>query len=584
VAASADRGADGAAAGTGAVPTDASTARKGELAGILVVLVVQLVSFLAMAEWRLIDGDEGLYLAAARLMMEGRTPYTEFYWPQFPLVPLAYGVWSAVVGEGWFAGRALSAILASGTGTILFLLAGRRFGARRWGAVAVGIYLACGLTFAWQPLVKTYALTTFLLVAGFAVLSPLGLQRVSPRARALLAGGLVGAAVAARLLVAPCLVVFVVAAACQERTPRARLTAALAFALGAGLGLLPLLPHLLGHPDEFVYATLLSHADRNAAGVAIGDAGQKLAVATKIFGLAPFLYAHPRGFQVCESAQTATLALAVAGVVLGSLRRRRWPALAVWIVLALSGANLLPTPTFVQYFTTAVPFAALLAVEIVHAHWARRAVRFGALAFGLIFLTAAPFEIWRTCVSGHDVPVLSPDEPRGNWHLTTMREVARAVDALARPGEPVLAMWPGNLIGARAAIVPGFENQNTFAAALHQPFAQRRRFRLASFGDFLAEVASREHRLVIAGNYWDRPDARDFLAAQGYRRRQTFPGSDIELWLRDDTVTRLRPRSPRPRADRPRSRPADEPRRRGPSAARRWRRPAPPRRRGESPA
>jgi hypothetical protein len=60
---------------------------------LMLVLVFCTCFFLFIARHRLIDGDEGFYLMASRLVLEHKTPYLDFLYTQAPLLPYAYGHW-----------------------------------------------------------------------------------------------------------------------------------------------------------------------------------------------------------------------------------------------------------------------------------------------------------------------------------------------------------------------------------------------------------------------------------------------------------------------------------------------------------
>lgn len=51
--------------------------------------------FVPMGMFRLVDGDEGAYLLAARLVMEGKLLYHDFFYAQTPVIPYLYGSWIA---------------------------------------------------------------------------------------------------------------------------------------------------------------------------------------------------------------------------------------------------------------------------------------------------------------------------------------------------------------------------------------------------------------------------------------------------------------------------------------------------------
>ena len=58
---------------------------------------------------RLIDGDEGFYATAARLVWQGKTPYRDFFFQQAPLLPYLYSWIWAIYPDSLLAMRLLSA-------------------------------------------------------------------------------------------------------------------------------------------------------------------------------------------------------------------------------------------------------------------------------------------------------------------------------------------------------------------------------------------------------------------------------------------------------------------------------------------
>lgn len=92
------------------------------------VILFQAAVFLPMAVFRLVDADEGFYAYAARSVMHGALPYSDFFYTQMPALPYVYGPWSAPWGHSWYAARTLSAVLAVAVGVLLFRHAARRRG------------------------------------------------------------------------------------------------------------------------------------------------------------------------------------------------------------------------------------------------------------------------------------------------------------------------------------------------------------------------------------------------------------------------------------------------------------------------
>ena len=87
---------------------------------IMLVLVFFTCFFLFIARHRLIDGDEGFYLMASRLVLEHKAPYLDFLYTQAPLLPYAYGLWMKLFGISWFSARSLSAMLTTILGLLIY--------------------------------------------------------------------------------------------------------------------------------------------------------------------------------------------------------------------------------------------------------------------------------------------------------------------------------------------------------------------------------------------------------------------------------------------------------------------------------
>lgn len=84
---------------------------KGKALPFTVVTLLSLM-YLAwlvhFAQVRPIDGDEGFYATAARLVWEGKTPYRDFFFQQAPLLPYLYSWIWAICPHSLLAMRYLS--------------------------------------------------------------------------------------------------------------------------------------------------------------------------------------------------------------------------------------------------------------------------------------------------------------------------------------------------------------------------------------------------------------------------------------------------------------------------------------------
>src|SRR5689334_11737193 len=92
--------------------------RRGMLL-LVIVFASELFFFTAVAWHRFVDGDEGFYLLASRLVLEHKKPYVDFFYTQAPLLPYVYGIWDKLAGVTWTSAKLLSALLTAGLGTLV---------------------------------------------------------------------------------------------------------------------------------------------------------------------------------------------------------------------------------------------------------------------------------------------------------------------------------------------------------------------------------------------------------------------------------------------------------------------------------
>src|SRR5450759_4668308 len=137
---------------------------------LIAVFLVQLIPFLAVARHRLIDGDEGFYLMASRLVFEHRVPYRDFFFTQMPLLPYVYGLWMQIAGRSWVSARIFSGILVALLGTILFAYICQETKKPAAGLLAVVLFTSSTLVFAWFTVVKTFALAGIFLFLAFLLM------------------------------------------------------------------------------------------------------------------------------------------------------------------------------------------------------------------------------------------------------------------------------------------------------------------------------------------------------------------------------------------------------------------------------
>src|SRR5262245_56394774 len=96
------------------------------IAGLVAAIAILAVAFVWASLVRFIDRDEGFYLLGARVVLECKLPYRDFFYTQTFLVPYLYAVPFAIAGRSWTVARLFTAGLAIGIGVGLYADVKRR--------------------------------------------------------------------------------------------------------------------------------------------------------------------------------------------------------------------------------------------------------------------------------------------------------------------------------------------------------------------------------------------------------------------------------------------------------------------------
>lgn len=464
------------------VETSATPHRAGLLARLVslsrldaVALAAPLAVFVPVALLRSVDGDEGSYLLASKLAVDGRVPYHDFIYPQMPLLPYVYGVWSAIAGESWEAARLLSALLASAVAWLVYAFCARRFG-RPLALLGLGLLLSTSLAFGWLTTVKTYALSTLALFAAFMLVERTGRGRTWGWAAA---GALVGLAVDTRLMFAAAVPAFAWAAWRQRRPAW--------FAGGLALGLTPVFVLFAWDPSRFLFDNLEAQGTRSSSGL-VGDFPQKLRIAANLLG-----YGETEGV---VGPQSLLLVLAIVAAAAAALALRRRLPLALGIAALLALASFFPTPTYPQYFCVTIPFVVVAVIESLPRLWARVGLVTDRPLRLVVVSVAVAWAVTYGVLAGIDVHRYATDRPY-DARLSTVSRVAAAIDAGTRPGEEVLSSWPGYLFGTHARPVPGMENDFSPRNASTISAEKAHRYRMATIGDVEDWLRNRRTDVVV---------------------------------------------------------------------------------------
>ncbi|HLI64011.1 MAG TPA: hypothetical protein VKV05_11460 [Terriglobales bacterium] len=503
----------------------ASTTRSRPWGWLTCIFVLQLSFFSFLSLHRFIDGDEGFYLLASRLVLLHKRPYLDFFYTQAPLLPYVYGLGMKLAGVTWVSGRLLAALFTAVLGTMLCQHVHLQTGNWRAGLLVVVLFATTTLIFAWFPVVKAFSLAGVFLFAAYVVVSSCQ-NRPLPWPAAL-AGLLFGLSVDTRsylLLLTPLFLYHIY----RNYEAKARKTSLLWFVVGLLVANLPAFYFFLLSPRVFLFNNLGFHAIRSGNGL-VALWGQKLVtIVVALLGSK-----EGNGIQ-------ATLLLVISLAFVSSLHDRSYPPrFAFQLAVAIAFISLLPTPVLIQYFCLCIPFLLVSTVcvanELLLELRARRTKWLAIIGFtliaGLYFAASIP-DFQKYFVTGGFVP-----DP-ADWSLQRVGEISRAIDQTTSPGEPVASFWPGDVFQTHAISFPGFENDFGLPISEALTSEQRTRFHLLSPGEIQSDFAAHQPRVVVLRQeVFSPPDKphianifRGFLAAQGYRVVRSIGGVSIYVY------------------------------------------------------
>lgn len=511
--------------------TSASAFQANSLVTYGAVGILLASMFVPMSLFRLIDADEGTYLLVSKLVMDGKLPYHDFFYPQMPLLPYVYGLWMTVFGPSWYAARLLSSFFAITLGLLLYHHVIRQTHERALGLLAIVLFTFSSLVLEWYSVVKPYAFSTLMLFSAYAVL----FSRFA-RWKYFFSGLLLGLAVDARLYLVAVVPAIVFEAFRREATPRARCAQLARFGIGLIIALLPNEFFFLIDPDTYMFNIIGVHAIRSGPDQGlVANISQKVSLALQMLGINST--DGVTGFQL-----TCLLVLNVALVVSCLMLREQLP-LAVVITALLVLASLLPTPTYAQYFCIVVPFLVVNATLLIarlgygaappRADGARRTLNHLLVSLVVLYVLASPFDVYRYIRAGDGVPGVYTHRNAINWRIGTIREVSRLIDQEAREATDVaLSWWPGYFIESKTSILPKLENH---IARLLSPMLSRAelaKYNFMSNDELLSNIVERRVPIVVLGNwvFAAKPLYREALLHSGYVLTQTIGDTEIYRW------------------------------------------------------
>jgi hypothetical protein len=467
---------------------------------ITVVIAASILYALGMiyyANVRPLDGDEGFYTTAARLVSEGKLPYRDFFYQQAPLLPYLYScVWS-VCPRSLVAMRVLSALC----GSIAVLLwglwcfaFGRRFSVKA-GLATFAVVLMNPYSISWNVVVKTFAFANLFMT--IATLSLYLALRFSQLRWFFVAGVALGACASVRSFYGPLLfVVFVWLLWQKPKGLQASHSAAAIFLAGCVLGLLPMIVSFLRDPAAFLFNNLgYHHLD---AGY-MWD-GTRLIEGYRSVGHTALVYFATIAVRLIGFHPYFTIELIIGVMGIVSIRKLRhsfaspyqpqdylYFQIALLMLFAYTVVALLPFPPYDQYFDSPlVPLVVPFVMEGIRL--ISRTSRNRVVALVLVLALLCLPEVRHETRENSWDPV---------WRVPIYRQVSQTIADNSRPEDIVMSFWPGFVFESGRQYFSGLEDHFAFRVISELTPQERTHYHIIAHDRILQAVANREASLLV---------------------------------------------------------------------------------------
>ncbi len=470
------------------------------VAVVFTLSLLYLCGILYYAGRRPIDGDEGFYTSAARLVWEDKTPYKDFFFQQAPLLPYLYSWIWAVHPRSLIAMRMLSAVCG---GLEVMLMGFALVSAKRLPAkVALAAFAAVLLnpySVSWNVVVKTFAVANLLMTVSTICLY-IALRSGSLR-WFLTAGAALGGCVSTRSLYGLLIPAVFLGMLYQEfRRSQRSYAKSLTFLAGSIAGGMPMLISFARDPQAFVFNNITYH--HFDVGYMISGSGI-ITEGYQSVGHVAFIYFAMIGVRllILHPYFTIQLALAIAGIFsLRKMRRRNETSfnpytesdycyfqLAFLMLVVYLITVLLPFPPYDQHFVS--PLVALLIPFV--AEGLRVTILAGTkrtVALALIVPLLCIIEIGRESAQNSGHPI---------WQLSSYREVTKIIEANSSQNDVVMSFWPGYVFESGRRYFPGLEDHFVYRIMNKISPEERARYHVVSKDQIMRAITRREMGLLV---------------------------------------------------------------------------------------
>jgi len=464
--------------------------------GVGLASLLYLLGLLYYSQVRAVDGDEGYYITAARLVWEGKLPYRDFAYPQAPLLPYVYSWIWGVHPRSLLAMRLFSVVCGAIAVSLwgVALLSVKKL-PPKVALATFAIVLLNPYWVSWNVVVKTFAVAN--LLATIAVIC-LYLALHTGRTKWFFIAALaLGACACVRglYLLLPAAVLFCLFyLECRAR--ELTFPKSLAFLAGAVCGMLPMVFSFVGDPRAFLFNNVQYHHLLFSQATLRYTIHMYLLLIFNLFY--PFRTMAAHYF-------TVEMVLAILGG-LSFLKLCKTQAapydgkdylflrltfLMLVVYLVTIGMSLIPAPD--QYFNSPLlPFLIPFIAEGIRVTF--RSSTKWVLTLAILMPIFSFYEVKTGAVEWAGYPWAA---------LASYQRVTQAIEANSNPEDVVLSLWPGYVFESGRQYFQGAEDHFNYAIAKRISPEARSRYHVIFSDEITQAVSSRAVTLLVTDpNIW----------------------------------------------------------------------------------
>ena len=466
-----------------------------------IAIVLLLVYFYILCvDLRFITGDEGYFAYASKAILEGKTPYKDFFYPQAFLYPYFLAIWSHVLGESWQVLRLFSAVVATLIGYLIFDIIKKK---RNVVCAIVGLllYVTSDLVIGYFTVIKNYSLAIFFLLLALRI------YESKYKYKYFIIGLLLSIVFQIRSYLIVCELPFIYLILKYNPNNTYKKNLLLLF-LGNLIGILPTLYIVFKYFDEFVFNNLTYHSLRNREGLVTG-VHQKFNSLCSIF----------TGVKNTGDISIQLLLL----IILMCIKKVDFKSIYFYLSIVVFVVSFLPTPVFMQYFVAVVPFIILYFFTTNETYLNKQLFKFLCCLIFAIYFINFFVEFNRYNFNGNQVSGIYSRKVLALWrpkNLDTQIENIEKRLYLEEGNDKikVFTSWPGYLIGMNVSSLNGLENH--FARNIAHKLSKEDVLKykiIYSDKDLTRIVDNKEAKFLILGYRDKKHDWQRLARKRGYR-------------------------------------------------------------------